>query len=147
MCRVDAHVAGFGPKEANGERERLTLDFDLDGRIGDQWDWSIRSRFDDSESMATTTNVINPKALGVLVGDDRTDPSNALNVFGSSFFTDSNNAVLLDSEDIHIPLQESFDHQSDGKQRTDHSRQLVFVSRRSGPVRCWGRMAQDFAGR
>ena len=106
--RVDAHVAGFGPKEANGERERLTLDFDLDGRIGDQWDWSIRSRFDDSESMATTTNVINPKALGELVGDDRTDPSNALNVFGSSFFTDSNNAVLLDSEDIHIPLQESF---------------------------------------
>ena len=105
--RVDAHVAGFGPREANGERERLTLDFDLDGKIGDQWDWNIRSRFADSESMATTTNLINPKALAELVGDDRTDPSNALNVFGSSFFTDSNNAALLDSEDIHIPLQES----------------------------------------
>ena len=104
---VDMTVLGFGTRVVSGSRDSLTLDLDFDGVLGDEWRWEIRSRFADRESEAETLNWIDKSRLNDLVDDTRSDPSNALNVFGNSFFTDGNNAEVLANGDFQVPVQRS----------------------------------------
>ena len=104
---VDMTVLGFGTRVVSGSRDSLTLDLDFDGVLGDEWRWEIRSRFADRKTEAETLNWIDKSRLNDLVDDTRSDPSNALNVFGNSFLTDGNNADVLASGDFRIPVQRS----------------------------------------
>ncbi len=104
---VRMDVPGFGTRMINGERDSLTLDLDFDGLLGDRWRWQWRSRYSNRDVFSETHNAIDDSFLARdLVDDDRSDPAEALNIFGDSFHTDGNNAILLASGVRH-PSQTS----------------------------------------
>lgn len=105
---VDLDMADvFGTREVSGERESWSVDLDFSGEISDRWDWILRSRWANRESLAETRNFIDFGVLSDLTNSDRTDPTEALNVFGNTFLTDGNNADVLASADYQHPLQRS----------------------------------------
>ena len=104
---VDLSLLDFGTRRGTGNRESWTLDLDLSGMVGGQWDWDLRSRWARRKSAAKTFNYVNVAALNELVDETRTDPSSALNVFGNSFLTDASNASVLGGADFYHPFQRS----------------------------------------
>lgn len=71
---VDALITGFGTRSVSGERDRLTLDLDFDGRIGDRWEWEWHSRVANRESMGTTANYVDHDILTEDLVDDEHKP-------------------------------------------------------------------------
>ena len=106
--RVDLNLADvFGTQEVDGDRESWTMDLDFSGTVSEKWNWQLRSKWASRESTGETTNFVDFGAIEDLVDDTRTNPSNALNVFGNSFLTDGNNASVLAGTEFRYPLQRS----------------------------------------
>ena len=105
----------FEARSADGQRDRVTADLDFSGELGGKWQWEIRSRVSESDETSELINFANKCAFSTLIrlsgcpanpaANNRTDPSQALNVFGDSFLTDGNNAELIAPIDYLVPYE------------------------------------------
>ncbi len=141
---VDMDTSGFfGTRSVDGERDRVTADLDFSGEFGGKWQWEIKSRLSESDETSESINYVRRCAFSTLVfisgcpsnpaANNRTDPSEALNVFGDSFLTDGNNAELLASTDYRVPYE-----RSDTTNRVANSELIIrreLMRLPSGPVR------------
>ena len=92
----------FGTKLVAGEREGLTLDLDIIGTIGNQWQWELRSRLSNRDGVASSSNIAN-RGRGGLVDSGLLDKG--FNVFGNSLLTDGDNADILADARLVLPDQ------------------------------------------
>ncbi|MDE0129320.1 MAG: TonB-dependent receptor [Gammaproteobacteria bacterium] len=117
----------------NGERDSITADLDFSGTLGGRWEWEFKSRYVERDVLSESQNYVDSRALQSLEALNRTDPSEALNVFGDSLLTDGNNAAILDAADYRVPYESSGSVNQAASSELSVRRELIRMP--GGPVR------------